>query len=231
MKTGMMIMLTLLMGFAAAGTGCASGCPKPNLDLAVCDPGATFSLEIDNPFFPLELGRQLVLEGNEGKTVVRVEINVLDETEEVAGVTCRVVQEAEYEDDEVVEISRNFYAQASDGTVCYFGEDVDVYKGGQVVDHPGSWRAGEGDNRPGIMMPADPQPGEVGYQEWAPGVAKDMASYEERDVSVTTPAGTFEGTLHNHDCNPMDGSKDDKYYAPGIGLVVDGPARLVSHTP
>jgi hypothetical protein len=24
-------------------------------------------------------------------------------------------------------ISRNFYAQADDGTVCYFGEDVDTY--------------------------------------------------------------------------------------------------------
>lgn len=35
--------------------------------------------------------------GKEGKTDLRVVISALDETEEVAGVTCRVV-EAEYED-------------------------------------------------------------------------------------------------------------------------------------
>ncbi len=213
------------------GVGCAAGCPKPNLDLAVCDPGGTFTLDIDNPFFPLEVGRQLTLEGKEGKTDLRVIITALDETEEVAGVICRVVEEAEYEDGEVIEISRNYFAQAADGTLCYFGEAVDVYEDGQVVDHPGAWRAGEGENRAGIMMPADPRPGDVAYQEWAPGVAKDLAAFKQRDVTVTTPAGTFEGALRATDCNPMDGGKGTKIYAPGIGLVVDGPARLVSHTP
>ena len=43
---------------------------------------------------------------------------------------------------QVVEISRNFSAQTDGGTVCYFGEDVDIYDAtGEMVSHAGAWRA------------------------------------------------------------------------------------------
>lgn len=112
-------------GHTADGGG-GGVCPETNVDISVCDPEVgMFSLVIDNGFFPLVVGAETVLEGVDDEGVeIRVEISVLDETEEVAGVTTRVVVETEFEDGELVEISRNFYAQAPDGTVCYFGEDV-----------------------------------------------------------------------------------------------------------
>ena len=51
---------------------------------------------------------------------------MLDDTEVVAGIETRVVEEKEWEDGEVIEVSRNFFVQAPDGTVCYYGEDVDM---------------------------------------------------------------------------------------------------------
>jgi hypothetical protein len=69
-----------------------------------------------------------VLEGVENGTKLRLRITVLDETEVVAGVATRVVEECEWEDGELIEASRNIFAHAPDGVVYYCGEDMDIYE-------------------------------------------------------------------------------------------------------
>jgi len=226
--------LTLALSFLIIG-GCSSSggggsCPDTNIDISVCDPSAgPFSLLIDNEFYPLFVGDELVLEGDDDGEFLEVIITVLDETELVAGVTTRVVEEAEFVDGEVLEISRNFFAQAPNGTVCYFGEDVDVYEDGIIVGHPGQWRAGENGNLPGIVMPANPQVGDIYAQEFAPGIASDQSEVVALGETITVPAGTFSDTLTTLECNPIDnGALDDKAYVSGIGLAIDAVAELVS---
>ncbi len=215
------------------GTGDGPDSDAGILDVSVCDPSAgPFSLEIDNQYFPLPVGQVSVLEGDEDGESIRLEITVLDETEVVAGVTTRVLEEREFEDGELIEVSRNFYAQAPDGTVCYFGEDVQDFEDGEVVGSAGQWRAGVGDNRPGIIMPANPAAGQVYSQEFAPGVAEDMAEVVGFDAGVTVPAGTYENVLRTIDTSPLDpGEEDVKLYAPGIGIVVDDVVELISISP
>ena len=58
---------------------------------------------------------------------VHLVITPLDQTEDVAGVATRVMEERESQDGVLIEVSWNFLAQTPDGTVCYFGEDVDLY--------------------------------------------------------------------------------------------------------
>jgi hypothetical protein len=201
-------------------------------DPGACDPGATtFTVDIDNPFFPLPAGHKVVLEGEEGGGHLLVRITSLEVTETVAGVETRVVEEYEAKDGRVVEISRNFFAQAEDGTVCYFGEDVDIYDGaGNVTSHSGAWRAGFGENRPGIFMPASLEVGQAFQQEIAPGVAEDQAKVIALGETTEVPAGTFEDTATLRDGSPLDGSTGEKVYARGIGLIVDGPARLTNYS-
>ena len=199
---------------------------------AACAPSrGGFSTAIDNPYFPMPVGALRVLEGDEGGVHVRVEHRVLDRVEQIAGVTTRVLEETEYEDDELVEVSRNFFAQARDGSVCYFGEEVDIYEGGEVVDHEGAWRAGEHGNQPGIVMPADPELGMTYAQEIAPEAdAWDHASHVAEGASVTTPGGTFDDTIQTIEWTPIE--PDDvghKAYARGVGMIVDGAASLVSY--
>jgi len=195
--------------------------PSPNLplpqagdlDIAICDSAnGPFSLNIDNPYFPLAVGSVQILEQSESK----VQISVLDETEVVAGVTTRVVEEREWEDGNLIEVSRNFFAQATDGTVCYYGEDVDIYQNGVITGHSGAWRAGVGDNKPGIIMPANPAVGQKYQQEIAPGVATDRAEHIAMEPSFTTPVGTFNNVLVVKEDPPS-----DKRYAPGVGMVYD----------
>lgn len=217
------------------GGGDDETCPEPTLDISLCDPGTvafTDPTTIDNEFFPLAAGDELVLEGVDDGEIVRVEITVSDpaDIEVVAGVETLVMIETEYEDGELIEISYNFMAQADDGTVCYFGEDVDIYEGGVVVSHDGEWRAGVDGNLPGIMMPADPQVGDAFYQESAPGIAEDMSSIIAFGETIDVPAGVFDDTLTAEDCNPMeDAETDEKVYVSGIGLAVDDVAELISY--
>ena len=218
-------------GGGGGGGGDDETCPEPTLDISLCDPDTVvFSTTIDNEFFPLTLATELVLEGEDDGETVRVEITVPGDTEEVAGVETLVMIETEYEDGELLEIARNFIAQAADGTVCYFGEDVDIYENGIVVSNDGAWRAGENGALPGILMPGDPQVGDAFYQESAPGVAEDMSSVIAFGEPIAVPAGDFDDTLTAEDCNPMEDAETDvKVYVRGIGLSIDDVAELISY--
>jgi hypothetical protein len=211
--------------------GCGDG---EEQSIAVCDPGAggPFSLTIDNPYLPLVPGETHVLEGIDEGELVRLEIEVLDEHEIVGGAATRVVVERESVNGELVEVSRNFIAQAADGTVCYFGEDVDIYEDGEIVSHEGAWRAGEGANQAGILMPGDPQVGMRYAQEVAPGVASDRAEIVRAGEPLAVAAGTFADTIETLESSPLEpGVTETKVYVRGIGLALDGVLELVEGAP
>jgi hypothetical protein len=192
----------------------------------LCDPsGHVFTLDIDNEFFPLPVGRRWLLQGEEEGTAIRVQMTVLDETEIVAGVTTRVLEEAEWEDGELVEVSRNFFAQTEEGTVCYFGEEEDP-------PAPGDWRADNPQSRPGIIMPANPEVGMVYQQEHAP-TARDRGGIVGEGEEVTVPYGTFDQTLLIQDCNAIEDpgcnpleDGDLKVYVSDLGIIADSEAEL-----
>lgn len=189
----------------------------------------TFSATGGNAFFSLDPGHRLVLEGEEDDEMVRVEIDVLNETFVVDGVTTRVVTETEYVDGELEEISRNYFAECMEtGDVYYFGEHVDIYEDGVIVSSEGEWLAGEGENRAGIIMPGNPLVGSRYYQEWAPEVALDRAEHLAANFTFETAAGTFDGCIKVVDTTPLEpGDSSTKIYCPGVGVVFDdGPALI-----
>jgi len=180
-----------------------------------------------NPYFILEPGFQLVLEGGDTK----LQITVLDRTKTVGGVMTRVVEEKEWKGGKLYEIALNYFAiceQTKD--VFYFGEDVDFYENGKVVKHDGSWLAGTNGNRAGLLMPGTPKVKMKYYQEIAPGVAMDRAEIVSLEETCKTPAGTFSGCMKVKEGSAIDlFAKEYKYYAPGIGLVRDEDVLLIRH--
>ncbi|KKS98302.1 MAG: hypothetical protein UV73_C0002G0016 [Candidatus Gottesmanbacteria bacterium GW2011_GWA2_43_14] len=191
------------------------------LDISICDPtNGPFSLNITNPYFPLPVGKVNTI--SDGTFTVK--FSVLNQTEVVAGITTRVVEEYETNNGNLIEISRNFFVAAPDGTVCYYGEDVDIYSGGQIVGHSGAWRAGEGSNKPGIVMPANPTVGQTYQQEVAPGIAMDRAAHIRFEQNYNTPAGIFNNVLYVEETPPS-----TKRYAPGVGMIYDDGALLISY--
>jgi len=234
---GRTLRLVLIGGAFASAAGCKTGPTDPgfqeNLDISTCSPTAgPFSANVTNPYFPLVVGSQSRLEGQENRVPVRLQLTVLTPTEVVAGVTTRVLEERHTENGQLAEVSRNFFAQTADGTVCYFGEDVDVYENGVIVSHPGQWRAGVGGAIPGIFMPASPEAGMSFRQEVAPGVAEDRVVIAATNESVTVPFGTFSATVRFLETTPLEpGVQSTKVYARTVGLIVDDVARLTSRTP
>ena len=185
-----------------------------------------------NPYFILEPGYELVLEGKEHGEPVRLVITVLDETKVVDGVETRVVVEHESEDGEPAEISRNYFAiSRRDNSVYYFGEEVDEYEDGKVASHGGAWLSGVNGARFGLMMPGTPVVGSRYYQEIAPGVAMDRAEVLSVTETFETPAGTFTNCLKTSESSAVEKGSETKVYAPGVGLLRDGALRLVRHGP
>jgi hypothetical protein len=211
------------------------------LDPSLCAPDTnSFTTDINNPYFPLGVGQQWVFSGVDEEQTVGLQITVLKDTQDLfsRSVTTRVVEEREWVDTDadgrvdrgepLIEVSRNYFAQTQDGTVCYFGEAVEIYEDGMVVSDEGSWLADDEGNAPGIFMPAQPKSGMSFAQEVAPGVAEDRATIVGTGT-ITVPFGTFNDTIRVREVNPLDGDKGYKIYALGVGLIQDGPVSLIRH--
>ena len=180
-----------------------------------------------NTYFILEPGYQLTLEDKAGGRLV---ITVLNETKKIGNVETRVIEENESKNGKTVEVSRNFFAFCRQtSSVYYFGEEVDIYKGGKIANHEGAWIAG-GKNKAGVTMPGLSLLGARYYQELAPGAAMDRAEIVSTSETLKTPAGTFTNCLKTLETTPLEPmEKEYKLYAPGVGLIKDEDMLLVKY--
>ncbi len=178
-----------------------------------------------NPYFILEPGYRLVLEGDGAQLI----ITVLNETKKVDGVETRVVEERETKGGKLVEVARNYFAISKrTNDVFYFGEDVDMYKDGKIANHDGSWLSGVNGSKFGLMMPGRVLLHSRYYQEVAPNIAMDRATIVSVTETVKTPAGEFKNCVKVEETSPLSRfTTEHKYYAPGIGMVSDGEMKLV----
>jgi hypothetical protein len=222
----------LAAGLVAAAAGGASGAGRPQAHTATPNP-ARFSTTIDNPYLPFVPGTRMIYrersEDGRGRDVVRV----THRTKVVDGVTTVVVRDRAYLRGELVEDTRDFYAQDHQGNVWYFGENTKEYENGKVVSTEGSWQAGVDAAHAGIVMEAHPKVGDTYSQEDAPGVAEDMATVLSLDASRTVPYGSFDNLLKTRDFSPLEPSVvERKFYALGVGSVLEktvkGPRERVA---
>lgn len=182
-----------------------------------------FTDDITNPYMPLDVGDRWVYEEvDEEGNLERIEVTVLDETYEVAlGIEARVVQDTVTTDGEVVEDTRDWYAQDSDGNVWYLGEETAEYEDGEVVSTDGAWEAGVDGALPGVVMPAEPRPGLAYRQEYLAEEAEDRARVLSTDEMVELPLGSYSDVILIRENNPLEPDVTElKFYAPGIGQVL-----------
>lgn len=217
------LLFTTACGETNQSTPIGDGSWQADFDVSDCNLVTTGS----NPFFILEPGFEIVLESSTEMVI----ITVLDEVELVDGIETRVVEEREWKNGDLIEVSRNFFALCEEtNDVFYFGEDVDMFSDGVINSHSGEWRAGIDDARAGLMMPEEPFIGQKYFQEIAPRVAMDRAEVVSLDTELNTPAGTFIDCLRTQESTALNlAEREFKTYAPGIGLIQDQNLLLTSY--
>jgi len=180
-----------------------------------------------NDYFFLVPHFRLILEGPGAKLM----ITVLDDTVQVGKIMTRVVEEREWEEGQLVEVSRNFYAMdARTKDIFYFGEEVTSFPEGKSEKGNDSWRADDKGAHAGLMMPGTPEVGMKYYQEFAPGRAMDRADIATLSLSFKTPVGTFANCLRTRESSGLNPDElEFKTYAPGIGLVQDEELLLSNY--
>ena len=116
----------------------------------------------------------------------------------------------------------NGLAQDVEGNVWYFGELSMEFEDGEPVGLEGSWEAGEDGAKPGIVMWANPEVGEVYRQEFFLTEAEDMGEVLSLDQTVTVPYGRFENCVMTKDFTPIEPDvEENKFYASGVGVVLE----------
>lgn len=177
---------------------------------------------VDNPYFPLLPGTTLIYEKNTEDGIEHLEVAVTHRTKEILGVTCTVVHAVESLAGAVTEDTLDWFAQDVWGNVWYFGELTKRVQEGQVVSLGGSWEAGQDGAKPGIIMEAAPEKGDLYRQEFLIGEAEDLAGVLSLSASITVHYGMFTDCLQTLDFTPIEpGNAEYKYYAPGVGLILE----------
>ncbi len=225
-RTAVALALVLALTGACSGDGGGESTgsdPLPTapesarIDLVV--PEFPTPTQITNPLFPVSELTQVVQLGTEGDAPVRAELTVLPGTRTIdwngKQVETRVAQFLGFRQGRIVESARDYFAQGADGSVWYFGEEVDNYEDGVIADHEGAWVAGR-DGPPGMIMPAQPAVGAVYRPENIPGVVLEEDTIKAVNQTVQGPRGPVLGAILVRELL-MEGTTEEKVFAPGYG--------------
>jgi len=215
--------LPALVAIAIAGCGGGDANTLPTGAEHVAIDPADFSSTIDNPYWPMAVGTRWTYRetDNEGGKR-RVVVTVTPETKTILGVETRVVHDRVTDESGLVEDTQDWYAQDADGNIWYFGEDTKEYEEGKPPSTEGSWTAGIDGAEPGVVVPADPEPGLSYREEYYKGHAEDAASILGLDAYARVPYGRFEGMLQTRNTSGIEPDVvEEKLYARGVGPVLE----------
>lgn len=182
-----------------------------------------FTADITNPYWPMAPGtRWTYRDVDEQGTETKVVVIATTQTRQIAnGITARVVRDTVTEDGQLVEDTFDWYAQDRDSTVWYLGEDTAEFEDGRLLTKEGSFEAGVDGALPGVVVPADPQPGMAYRQEFYRGKAEDNGEVLSVREKVQVPAGRYADALLTKDTITIEPDVQEyKLYARGVGPVL-----------
>lgn len=176
-----------------------------------------------NKYFPLVIGTVMTYRNEEDNEDIVV--TVTDRTRIIEGVETIVVRDVVSIDGERIEDTDDYYVEDRDGNVWYFGEVAQNFEEGFLTDLDGSFVAGENGAQAGIIMLANPMPGDVYRQEFALGDAEDAAEVLALDADVDIANSDFAcngACLKTEDfVAPEPDAVEFKFYKEGVGLVAE----------
>ena len=182
----------------------------------------TFSdpTNVTNPWFPVSRQDSVLMLGHVDGRPFRTEVTLLPETRiidwESHRIETLVSQYVAYLDGRLQEVAYDLYAQADDGSVWYFGEDVADFERGVIVTKEGTWITGK-DGPAAMIMPADPKVGQAYRTENIPGIAFEEVTIDAVDQTLDGPLGPIHAGVTAVELHYTGRDTEDKTFAPGYG--------------
>ncbi len=187
-----------------------------------------------NTYLPLRPGTQWVREGatdvGHRRVPHRVISTVTGVSKEIDGVRTIAVLDQDVDAGQITQESLDYFAEDNDGSVWYLGSYTEAYEGGSFVAVRDAWLAGVKGGEPGILMPADPRTGTPPFSiARPPGEDGDVAQVVRSGQRTCVPFKCFTDVLVVREGKASAPDNEFKYYAPGVGQVLNTPRSASQH--
>jgi hypothetical protein len=239
-RTGLVAIAVAALSIGAFIAGCGGdedGASSPSADPNRFDP-ASFGdpVSATNTWLPLKVGTQWVREGltdvGNRRVPHQVVSTVTDVSREIEGVRTVAVLDQDFDGGQLVQQSLDHLARDEQGNIWLLGSYTEEYEGGQFVNATDAWLTGVKGAKPGILMQADPRSGTPPYfVERPPGGDEEeaIAQVVEAGQSQCVPFKCYEDVLVIREGKVAAPDNEFKYYAPGVGQILNTPRSASQH--
>ena len=232
-------------GAGANPSGPAAGSSAPSSETSAPSGGRPTRARFDpqsfgtpgrgpNRWLPLAPGTQWVREGatdvGHRRVPHRVVSTVTSVSKTVDGVRTIAVYDLDVDAGQVTQESLDYYAEDDAANVWYLGSYTEQVEGGRYVSVQDAWLAGVDGGRPGILMPGEPRTGTPPFSiARPPGEDGDVAQVVKTGQRTCVPFRCFTGVLVVREGKSSAPDNEFKYYAPGVGQVLNTPRSASQH--
>ncbi len=186
-----------------------------------------------NPYHPLKPGMQWVRGGTTevGSRVVPHEIitTMTDVIRVIDGVTTLAMLDESTDSSEVSQVGMDYMALDADGNVWILGGYTEEYEGGEYTNTESAW-LGPADAEVGILAPAEV---DMTTPRWfiskPPDEDASVGEPVEVGVSICVEFGCYDDVRVVQEGNAGAPDNENKYYAPGVGVINNIPLDASLH--
>jgi len=187
-----------------------------------------------NRWLPLKPGIQWVRDGatdvGHRRVVHRVVSTVTDVSRLIDGVRSVAILDQDIDAGQLVQQSLDYLATDKRGNVWDLGGYTEEYEGGRFTLYRDAWLTGAGGGRAGVQMPGQPSVAEPAYSiAQPPGADPDVAKVIEANTRMCVPFRCFDGVLVIREGKASAPDNEYKYYAPGVGQILNTPRKDSKH--
>ncbi len=187
-----------------------------------------------NQWLPLKPGMQWVRDGGTDvghrRVPHRVIRTVTSVSRPVDGVRTVAVMDRDVDAGQIAQESFDYLARDRNGNVWSMGGYTEEYEGGRFVAVRDAWLSGVKGGRAGILMLAAPRVGTPPYSiAQPPGADPDVAEVVKTGQSQCVPLRCFKEVLVIREGKASAPDNEFKYYAPGVGQILNTPRSASQH--
>ena len=182
-----------------------------------------------NAYHPLRPGMQWIRAGTTevgSRAVPHQVISTMTDVKRIIdGVPAIAMLDQSTDSGEISQVGFDYFALDKDGNVWIMGGYTEEFEGGEFTNVEAAWLGKAGGAEPGILMP-----GKVTMEtpRWFIGTSgpdEDPSVAEPVSVGISTTVafGEFQNVIANREGEIEAIDNEIKYYAPGVGVVLNVP--------